>query len=90
MHTTFDAILEQKGFIVSRRAMYRQNVCAVQLQCRRQCSEHHPLRWEQLIIFVPHGSAEFLARSLGDPAVMVSPHRRQLQAFEPLECLARP
>ena len=76
MHPTFDTILEQKGLVVGRSAMHRQNVSAVQVQCCRQCSKRHPLRRKQLIVLEPHSPAEFLARSLGHLAVVVSAHRR--------------
>src|SRR5215813_2113719 len=90
MHATFESIFKQEALIIGRRAMYRQNVSAIQLQGCRQCSKCHALRREQLIVLEPHGRPECLARSLCHPAVMISANRRQLQALEALECLARP
>src|SRR5262245_48963044 len=88
MHATFDAVLEQKGLVLGRRAVHCQNVAAIQLQCGRQCSEQHSLGREQLIVLVPHGPVEFLAWSFGHPAVVVSRHCRAVYTIMPVARVA--
>ena len=59
MHATFDTILKQKVSFTVRVQCTAGNASAVQLQCRGQCFECHPLRGKQLIVLKLHSWAEY-------------------------------